>query len=307
MVKRTVVLVVALVLAGVAAFANWRFLRGVEEDNAGKFQLVQVFRATRSIPSGTMGEDLVSQNLFVQSQEQREFLPGLSSRDGQSASTAFQTSTSLEEFLTGKVAAGPIAQNEILSSEQWVAPDQIELKSLSELLPEGKQAMSVQVDQTKGVGGFVLPGDRVNVVVTITAPRLDPSLLGEGSLTSDNLRELVSLLQQSQASELSRFLLQGVEVLAVGNIVNTESGPTAAGASQLLAPRPTAGEEPAPSSETPAANTIENANIYTLGVTAQDAERLAYAFERGSVWLTLVSPEFQPTATEGISRENLFE
>jgi len=307
MVKRTVVLVVALVLAGVAAFANMRFLKGVEQENAGKFQLVEVFRATRPIPSGTLGDDLVSQSLFVKSQEQREFLPGLSTQDGQSASIAFQTATSLEEFLAGKVANGPIALNEILTSEQWVSPELIELKSLSELLPEGKQAMSVQVDQTKGVGGFVLPGDQVNVVVTITAPRLDPSLLGEGSLTSDNLRELVTLLQESQASEVSRFLLQGVEVLAVGNIVNTESGPTAAGASQLLAPRPASGTDTESNSETPADTTIQNANIYTLGVTAQDAERLAYAFERGSVWLTLVSPDFQPTATAGISRENLFE
>jgi hypothetical protein len=47
--------------------------------------------------------------------------------------------------------------------------------------------------------------------------------------------------------------------------------------------------------------------LLTLEVTAQEAERLVFAFEKGSVWLTLVPGDFIPVATEGIDRETLFE
>ncbi len=47
--------------------------------------------------------------------------------------------------------------------------------------------------------------------------------------------------------------------------------------------------------------------IYTLEVTAEEAEKMAFAFEKGSVWLTLVPADFVPAPTDGINRETLFE
>ena len=61
MVKRTVVLVVALVLAGVAAFSIWQYLDGVNDDARAGFELVPVVRATEDIPARTPGNTVIDE------------------------------------------------------------------------------------------------------------------------------------------------------------------------------------------------------------------------------------------------------
>ncbi len=57
----------------------------------------------------------------------------------------------------------PLARNEPVLSTKITAPGQ--RGSLSALLDEGKRAVTVRVDDVRGVAGFVLPGDRVDVVL----------------------------------------------------------------------------------------------------------------------------------------------
>ena len=42
-------------------------------------------------------------------------------------------------------------------------------------------------------------------------------------------------------------------------------------------------------------------------MTPEQAERLAYSFENGSVWLTLVPEDFVEVRTEGVTIDNLYE
>jgi pilus assembly protein CpaB len=69
---------------------------------------------------------------------------------------------------------------------------------LSALLPAGMRAAAVRVDDVVGVAGFVQPGDRVDVIVTIRAE-------GGGTATS------------------SKVIMQYVKVLAVGKELDTKS------------------------------------------------------------------------------------
>ena len=46
--------------------------------------------------------------------------------------------------------------------------------------------------------------------------------------------------------------------------------------------------------------------IFTLEVTPEQAERIAFAFENGSIWLTLVPADFIEVETEGVTIETLF-
>ncbi len=65
-------------------------------------------------------------------------------------------------------------------------------------IPPGMRAMSVKVDEVVGVAGFVLPGTRVDVVVTITPPgdRNEP---------------------------ISRVVLQNIQALAAGQRIQTDA------------------------------------------------------------------------------------
>lgn len=297
MLKRTAVLVVALVLAGIAAFSIWQYLQGVDEDAREGLELVTVIRATQDIPARTPGNTIIDEQLFVESSESFQFLPGPSPE----RTVAFTTPEELTARLRDRFAVGPISRNQILTSDQWedalAAPV---IESLAEIISPGKQAVTVQLDSTRAVGGFIRPNDRVNMIVTIQAPQLSLEGIGGEEITDENLRTLLEQLQLTQEEEFSRFLLQGLPVLAVGDQKKTG--------------------DPAFDNSVGRVQSVVNADgtvteagegtqfgLLTLEVTAQEAERLVFAFEKGSVWLTLVPGDFIPVATEGIDRESLFE
>lgn len=68
------------------------------------------------------------------------------------------------------------------------------------VIPEGKRAVSVKVDEVVGVAGFVLPGTRVDVLVT-----LDPETEGGGDHPAS-----------------TRLILQNVQVLASGQKIEKD-------------------------------------------------------------------------------------
>jgi pilus assembly protein CpaB len=71
-------------------------------------------------------------------------------------------------------------------------------RGMSALLPKGMRAFTIQTpNPSAGGGGFVLPGNKVDVLLTVTAPNDDPAGGGPRIIT----------------------LLQNVEVLAVGPLV----------------------------------------------------------------------------------------
>ncbi len=54
--RRALVLLVALLLAGVAAFAVYTFVSGIEDEAIGERERVTVFRATQAVPEGQDGD-----------------------------------------------------------------------------------------------------------------------------------------------------------------------------------------------------------------------------------------------------------
>ena len=297
MVKRTAVLIVALVLAGIAAFSIWQYLQGVDEDAREGLELVPVLRATQDIPARTPGNTVIDEELFIVSEESFDFLPGPSP----DRTVAFTSPEELTARLSDRFAVGPISTNQILTSDQWEdALDAPLVVALSEIISPGKQALTVQLDATRAVGGFIRPSDRVNMIVTIQAPQVTLEGLGDEEITDENLRELLAQLAESQEEEFTRFLLQGIPVLAVGDQKRTgdPAFDNAVGRVQSVA------NEDGTITE---AGEGTQFGLLTLEVTAQEAERLVFAFERGSVWMTLVPDEFIPVATDGITRETLFE
>jgi pilus assembly protein CpaB len=78
---------------------------------------------------------------------------------------AFQ---SKEELLNDgrRVVLSPLASNEPIMRSKVTGPGQ--RPSLSSLLQEGNRAVTVRVDDVRGVAGFILPGDFVDVVLIKT-------------------------------------------------------------------------------------------------------------------------------------------
>ncbi len=285
MARRTIVLVVALVLAGVAAFSVWRFLNNIEADVLADVQLVTVYRARDFIAEGTEGSLIRSQGRFEESEEERRFVP----------ENSITSADQLELALSNRVAAGPVSARQILTADQWVQVT-IEVNPLASEIEPGMQAMTISVDDEKGVNGFVEPGDRINLVLTIDVELI---LEGENGPAIGNDFEEEGAGQPAQEKRetktLTRIVLQGLEVLAVGRDVrpDDEAPP------EVTVVDPTAGDQ------TP--DQVVQLGLLTLEVTPEQAERLAYSFENGSVWLTLVPEDFVEVRTEGVTIDNLYE
>ena len=145
--RRALVLLVALVLAGVAAFAVFQFLNGIRNEVEADREKVSVFRADVAIPEGSEGSQVLQNGLIVAGEENVEDLPvgAVTSQD------------QLQAVLAGRLAVGPIDDNEIITSSQW-AQLTVDLKPLSELIPSGKQALTISTDAVRGSTGLSVPG-----------------------------------------------------------------------------------------------------------------------------------------------------
>ena len=131
-------------------------------------------------------------------------------------------------------------------------------------IPEGMEAVAVQVDFVAGAAGYVAPGDRVNVwsVIEKTTP-LDESNQATGPGFNAPRTDL---------------LLSNVEVLDV---------------SSEIAPR-VASEDP--SATRPAGDPL----TYLLAVDTTAASRAIFATSFGDIYLTLVREDAQPASVPGV-------
>lgn len=291
--RRALVLIVALLLAGVAAFAIFQYLQGIEKDvQAGQVQ-VDVFRASQAIAEGTEGAFVLQSEgvLFTPSQEQEQDLPA----------DAITTRAELDSVLQGRVAAGPISQNAIITRSQWTQLT-VQITPLAELLPEGKQAITISPGAVQGVNGFVQPGDRINAIITLDIEYQLTALAGAepdfgipteptgGTGTGDGTTPA-----DTAVVRYTRYVLQGLPVIAVG---------------QDIRPDPDAQE-----TVTVDQGTVQEGDggdqavstVFTLEVTPEQAERIVFAQDAGSLYFTLVPPDFVEVATRGVTIETLFE
>jgi pilus assembly protein CpaB len=293
--RRAIVLLVALVLAGLAAWAVWNYLQNVENEIVEGQEIVEVYRAGEAIAEGTDGAILLSDfnsggTLITQSEDQAEDVPV----------GAITTAEQLNQVLTDRVAAGPIAAGSILHESQW-ASITVNVVPLAEEIPSGKQAMTISTDNIRGINGFVEPGDRVNMIITLDIPEdlLPDELAGIAE-------EPVAPEEGAPAAEAvatvtyTRFVLQGLPVMATGRDIRPEED-----APDTVEVDPETTGDTTPEGE-PVEEELGNDTTFTLEVTPEQAERIAYATENGSVWLTLVPGDFVEVETTGVTTLNLF-
>jgi pilus assembly protein CpaB len=294
--RRAIVLLVALILAGLAAWAVWNYLQGIENEIEAGQEAVTVYRAVDAIAEGTDGAIILSDfnsggQLLEAGTEEREDLP-----DG-----AITSEEQLNIVLGDKVAAGPISANSVLVESQWTAIT-IDVTPLAEQIPEGKQAIVISTDNVRGVNGFVNPGDRVNMIITldIAEDLLPEELQGIATPAAPPAEGEAPTEEAVAVVTFTRYVLQGIPVLATGRDIRADAD----------APPQVEAEPEAPvegeADTTGAEEDTGNETIFTLEVTPEQAERIAYAFENGSMWLTLVPEDFVEVETPGVTILTLF-
>ena len=171
------------------------------------------------------------------------------------------------DTVVGGVARFPIATDEQILSNRVAAGGitvpKGEKVPLAYIVPEGKRAMSIKVEQVISAGGLVLPGDFVDIIMVADIKSDLPPPLDE--------------------TKLSMTILQNVEVLAVDQEVEqvvpetsgdgtTQDGSDGAVSQRALIDR----ADPNP-----------DATTVTLSVTPEEAQTLAMADEKATLRLSL--------------------
>jgi len=183
--RRTLILIVALAIGVVAAVSAVLYLNSVQSRANGNARLVRVYKVSATIPKGTTGDAAIGHNLIVASSIPAKFFP-------QSAVT------DLNE-IKGKVAPLDLAAGQILVDNQFVERSVATTSFSTTNVPSGQVAITVSIDQVRGVAGLVVPGDKV---------------------------DLMGSFQNPSGASYEHFFYQNVQVVAIGASAAPTAGTT---------------------------------------------------------------------------------
>jgi Flp pilus assembly protein CpaB len=147
--RRTLILIGAIVIGGLAAFLTLNYTKGVENENAEANQLVEVLVAATPIAKGTSADEAIATEMVVTDQRRRADLP-----------TAYVTR---EAEIAGQVASVDLGGGEIITPMMFVADDAIS-GSNGTTLDKGNVAITINADGAAGVAGLIQPGDSINIL-----------------------------------------------------------------------------------------------------------------------------------------------
>ena len=162
--RNWIVLGIAIVIGLFAVYIANSYFSGVQEREERKAEELQMARIVVASQEIAFGIPLTDTNTRL-----------VNWPAGSVPAGAF---TSLQEVANGRVALRPITPGEpILASKVSGAGGRA---TLSANLPENMRAVAIPVNNVAGVGGFVRPGDVVDVMLTRQIP-------GEGAQTTDKM------------------------------------------------------------------------------------------------------------------------
>jgi pilus assembly protein CpaB len=238
--SRVLAIVVAVVLALVATAALVVYVNGADRRAVSGQEPRMVWVAAEGIKAGTSGQTARNTGLIKQVP-----VPNKNVVAG-----AVLSMPQIEN----RYAAVDIVAGEQLLLKRWVGAEDVAGRRLLQIEP-GHQALAIEMDMVRQVAGFVTPGDKVSLVLSMKRPAPGGDL------------------------ERSQFLLQNVQVLAVGATALANSA-AQGGGSRVNQGR---GEVAA----------------VTLSIPDERVEQVVYAAENGSIYMTLLPPDAKDVPSDG--------
>lgn len=274
---RIISTIAAVVLAAIAGVLVWKYVTNADTRAEKDKKLVTALVSNQRIARGTTFDQAVGDKLFktvkipVDALPPNRILP--------------ESDQALLAIYKGKVAATDIFAGTPVVSDQFVVASQL-VNTVAGAIPKGKQAITVSLDQTHAVGGFLTPGDKVNIILNLSMT--DVTKRGAAGAAGDGLRT-------------TAFLLPGIKVIAVGATTILPS-------SQAAAANVTSNSTGASTTTVPES---QPANLITLEVTPRQAEQIVQATTIGTMYLSLNPPGFDPkkftSPGEIVEALNLFD
>jgi pilus assembly protein CpaB len=204
------ILIAAIALGALAAFAIFSYIGGIEDRANEDARRVPVVRVAKDIPRGLTGQEARDQGYLEEEEIAAEFLPA----------TAI-TPEGLD-VINAKQAVSNFATGQVLVEGMFVDPVNAQLSN-ADRIQNGNVAITISVDDVRGVAGLIVPGDFVNLMATPS----DSSCTAEGETP-----EATPVDADTVLCTPARYVYQDVQVLFVdrspiplpGEAVNGEPG-----------------------------------------------------------------------------------
>lgn len=268
--RRTLILIAAVVIGGLAAFGIYSYVGGLEDQAYQNAERVEVWVVAGPIDKGTSAEAALSQGSIGKRLIPVDVRP-----------TTFISDPAVE--LTGLVAVTNLPVNAIIVAGNFVAPSVATTGITNRLEEENLVTFTLSVDQVRGVAGMLSPGDEVNVMLTRPLEMTqeqgsDPQLPAPAAGTRVPSGRIEAgpggigvELDGVPYQNVARMLYQKVRILAIGTQLAPDLGEQDA-------------EEVAQ---------VSALGLVTLAVPPEAALRLA-GVDPSSVYLSLVPKNYEP-------------
>lgn len=185
--RRTLIIIAALVVGLLASVGAYAYLDSAQDRAYVDATLVKVFKVKKDIVKGAGGDQVISEEKVGSDEMPQEFRPGNAITD--------------LNAIRGKVALTNLSSNQVLVEGMFVDPRTAQITA-AQRVPAGQVAITVSLDQVSGVAGLLVPGDKVNMMVSVK-----DGADGPGGV---------------------RHLFQNVNILFIGKNAAPEAGETAA-------------------------------------------------------------------------------
>lgn len=265
--RRTMILVAAIAIGAIAAFALQNYIKGVEERATPN--PVEALVITQQIPRGMDGSQ--AKTVIKKKTIPAEYLPDTAVRD-------------LKE-IEGRVSIANLPANQILVKDMFVQAEVLNT-TFRDRLQGDNVAIAISVDGVRAVGGKLQPGDEVNVYVRPPAnANANPN---QPAAAPQNAQ--VSLTFDPYTSP-ARLFYQKVRILAIGDRVARLTG------------EPLNNSTAKAGANNQAADTGDS-GIIILELPPDAAQRFA-SVDSSSLYFALVPKDWKPRVVDGLKPADL--
>ncbi len=269
--RRTVILIVSVVVAALAAVGLFNYVQNAESSAGEEAATVEIWVAVQPIPKGTPIETAIENGLIGVTETAQRHRPPTAVID-----------PAVE--LAGLVAITDLPLNWPIETGSFVSPRIVDTGITDRLEEDGLVTVTVSVDQTKGAAYLIEPGDFVNVMVERDwdTPFFDAD--PEVPLTEVAVAELAGNLEENDTTRPiltdlypveTRMVYQKAQVLAIGNELVPDIGDSTV-----------EGEGDAAAAQT-------SRGLVTLAVPAE-AVPYILGVGRDNIYLSLVPDSYEP-------------
>ncbi len=262
---RVLTAIAAVVLAALAGVLVWKYTDNAKKDAEKPFQKVNVLVASKTIAAGTsftaaLDGQLITRQVKVSTDLPASVIP--LTRDDNSPISDAQLKAAYGKY----VASHQIVDGQAIVLSDFVSAGTLQsgmsgvLETDTRAAKEHLEIITVNLDDQHAVGGFLQPGDKVNVWL------------------NGDIKDATGRV----TANTTAYLLSGIKVVSVGA---TTAAPQQASTASSGAN--------ANGSTTPTTVASQNRSIIGLEVTTLQAEQIVHAVAKNTLYLSLNPPSFK--------------